>query len=152
MEVLELQLRVQGRALLDQSAKEILIATWEFSPLLLKRISEIWKSSAPNEIRVSINVHGTALFITEDWVVSIHGKRLIECVGALCVLLSSLESAFHVPVSVDLLTPQSARDDSNLYKQLDRERRLGRVRGAMFWAITLVVGGLIGVISQQLLS
>lgn len=152
MEILELQLRVQGLPNLDDATRNTLIATGGYSALPLRRVSQIWHGSVPGQLRLSLNVQGAAVFVTDDWVVSIHGKRLIDCVGSLCAIVSTLDSAFNASVTIDLLTTSRVNDAKALFRQLDRERTLGRVKSVFVWAFTLLAGGLLGALIQSLVS
>ena len=147
MEVLELQFRVQGYPTLDQTTRQELLASSDLSALPHGRIRQIWGSSVPNQFGLSVQVQQSAVFLTEDWVASIHGPKLIDCVGTMCGMVSTLDEVLGASVTIELLTAHN--DGGNtLYRQLDREKTVGRFRAAGFWVLTLGAGGLAGALAQ----
>jgi hypothetical protein len=90
MKILELQFRVQNHPALDAETRSLIVDAGGFSPIPLSKCTQIWRGFIPNQIKMSINVHGAAVFITDEWIASIHGRRLIDCVGALCAIVECI--------------------------------------------------------------
>ena len=100
---------------------------------------------------LTAQVQNSAVFITEDWVVSIHGKRFINRVYAMTVLLNSIGQELDAPVSVDLLIYQNGNDET-LHRALERESKKERVIGAIKWGSTIIVSVVMGALFQWLFS
>ncbi len=99
---------------------------------------------------LAAQVQDSAVFIAEDWVVSIHGKKLIHCVSTMSVLLNSIGRNLNVPVEFDLLTPQNGNDEP-LHRLLERQSRRDRAIGAVKWGATIIVSAVVGAVVQKLL-
>ena len=99
---------------------------------------------------LTAQVQDSAVFIAEDWLVSIHGKKLIDCVSAMSVLLNSIGQELDAPVAVDLLIHQGG-DDEPLHRVLERQAKRDRVIGAIKWGATILVSAVVGALFQWLL-
>ena len=146
MEVLDLKLRVPNYPTLDQSTKESILAGEEFSPLphsvQLRLLGQLAHGNW-----LATQVQDSAVLITEDWVVSIHGKKLVHTVSAMAVPLNSIGRQLNAPVEVDLLTLQSGHDEP-LHLLLERQSRKDRVIGAVKWGATIIASALVGALVQ----
>ncbi len=146
MEVLDLKLRVPNHPTLDQATKESILTGEEFSPLphsvQLRLLSQLANGSW-----LATQVQDSAVLITEDWVVSIRGKKLVHTVSAMAVLLNSIGRRLNAPVEVDLLTLQNKQDES-LHLLLELQSRKDRVIGAVKWGATITVSALVGALVQ----
>lgn len=131
MKILELQFRVPDRPRLDATTRSLIEDLGEFPPIPLSKCTQIWHGSIPNQIRISLNVHGSAVFITDDWVTSIYGRRLIDCVGALCAILSTLGEACSASVTVRLLTTHGSSTELSLDRQNDGKVGCGQEPGML---------------------
>ena len=49
----------------------------------------------------SSSAQDSAVLVAEDWVVSIHGKKLSHNVSAMALLLNSIGQELNAPISVD---------------------------------------------------
>ena len=146
MEVLDLKLTVLNHPTLDQSTKESLLAGEEFSPLPHSAQLRLLGQLAHGNWMAS-QVQNSAVLITEDWVVSIHGKKLVHTVSAMVVLLNSIGRQLNAPVEVDLLTLQNGHDEP-FHRLLERQSRKDRVIGAMKWGATIIISALVGALVQ----
>jgi hypothetical protein len=151
MKILELQFRVQNRPGLDAETRSSIMSIGGFPPISLSRCTQIWRVSIPNQIRMSINVHGAAVFITDDWITSIYGRRLIDCVGASCAIVSVLGEVCGASVTVNLLTTHGVGDETSLERQLERERKQAWLWAGVRYTLTLIFGSGLGVLIQYLL-
>ena len=100
---------------------------------------------------IAAQVQDSAVFIADDWVVSIHGKKLIHCVSTMSVLLNSIGRNLSVPVEFDLLTLQNGNDEP-LHRLLERQSRRDRAIGAAKWGATIIVSAVVGAVVQWLFS
>ena len=149
MEVLDLKIRVPDHPMLDQSTRESLAAGDALRPLphsLQMRL--LGQVAAGNWL--TAQVQDSAVFIAEDWVVSIHGKKLIHCVSAMSVLLNSIGQELDAPVAVDLLTHQNGNDEP-LHRVLEHQSKRDRAIGAIKWGSTIIVSAVVGALFQWLL-
>ena len=151
MEVLEVQLRVPGHPMLEQPVRAALRNSEVFKTLPLHRISQVWRDPLPVQGCFIAQVHDSAVFISEDWTASIHGRRLIDCVSAMCAIVNELGREFGTQVEIWLPYYPGA-PDNELYRQLDREQTIRRVKALGLWVLTLVAGGIAGALVQGLLQ
>ena len=148
MEVLDLKIRVPGHPTLDPSTKKSLMAGEAFSPLphslQMRLIGHIASGNW-----LTAQVQDSAVLVAEDWVVSIHGKKLSHIVSAMAVLLNSIGRELNAPVAVDLLTLQNGNGEP-LHISLRRQFRRDRIVGAIKWGATIIVSALVGAFVQWL--
>ena len=85
----------------------------------------------------------TGVFITEDWVVMIVGRSVLDCVSALCVLISLIADLFQTPISVALITLRN-KNTNPLYRWLARRSLLARIRSSVWWILGALLSGAIG--------
>ena len=148
METLRVQLTIDRRPILDQSTRMAIRNVEAIKGLPLDRAEQAWGSTVPSQIVFLAQVGDSAVFITEDWDVTIRSSRLVDCVGGMCTMLSVLGQEFSSPITVDL----SDIDDHNinsLYDALDREQRVQRywVYGRVF----ITVSGWLAAIASVIL-
>ena len=148
MEALELKIMVADHPTLDQSIRESLMAGEAFRPLPHSLQRQLLGQVASGNW-LTAQVQDTAVLITEDWVVSIHGKKLIDSVSAMTVLLNSIGQESGVPVTVDLINQNVS--DEPLHRALERESRKQRVLGVIKWGLTIIVSAAAGALLQMLL-
>ena len=87
--------------------------------------------------------------IAEDWVVSIYGKKLINNVSAMSVLLNSIGQELNAPVAVELL-PHQIGSDEPLHRILERQAKRDRNIGYIKCGATIVLGAVVGALFQWL--
>ena len=151
MEILSVQLTVHSFLVLDQSARMTLRNSEVFSTLPIHRNQQVWRGPVPIEGCFTGQVQNCAVFISEDWIASIHGRRLIDCVSAMCAIVNALGQEFGTPVEIRL-PYYSGAPGNELYRQLDREQITRRFRAFGLWIFTLLAGGLAGAFIQWLLG
>ena len=148
MEILELQLRVSGHPSLDQHTKEDIMNEEAFEPLPHSSQVRLLGQVAP-ESWLAAQVQNSAVFVGENWVVSIYGRNLIRCVSAMFALLNSIGQKLKAPVEVGLL-PSRNGNSMPLHTLLDRQDRRRRIVGVVKWGTTILISGLVGALIQLL--
>ena len=138
-----MHVRVSGHTTLDRSVKESLLADEAFAPLSNSLKVRLAGDVNPGAGWLSVQVQDTAVFIAEDWVISIHGARLLHCISAMCVVISVIGQQLDALVSIVLLNPLN-KDDNRLYSLLNSERSRNRIRGGLFWVFTILTSGIVG--------
>ena len=138
-----MHVRVAGHATLDQSVKENLLADEAFSPLSNSLRGRLASNVNPGANWLIAKVQETAVFIAEDWVISIHGAKLLNCVSAMCVVINAIGQKLHALVSIVLLNPLNKRDN-RLYSLLDDENRRERLKRLLVWVSTIAISALAG--------
>ena len=81
-----------------------------------------------------VMLQDTGIFISEDWVVRIVGRRILDCVYALCALISLIIVSFDTSVSVDLITLRN-KSENPLHRLLFRKSLIARVKGSLWWIV-----------------
>ena len=92
---------------------------------------------------LSAMLEDTGVFMTEDWVVRIVGGKLLDCVYALCALISLITELFDTPVSVALITLRN-RNENPLHRLLARRSLLARLKSGLWWLLAAAISGAIG--------
>ena len=151
METLDIQLRVPGLPSLDQATRTSLMTGGTLRPLPLTLRRRLLGEAAPQASWLAAQVHESAIFITDDWVVSIHGPKLIHCVSAMCLLINLVGQETNASVTIELLSPES-RNENPLYRQLDRESRRTRIIGAIKWTLAVILSAAAGALLAWLLG
>ena len=151
MEILDIQLRVQGLPALDQTTRAALMAGEALRPLTSYLRSQLLEYPVPSRRALEVQVQDSAVLITEDWTVMIIGGRLIHCVSAMCVLLSLIGRGLQTPVTVQLLTP-AHRGRDPLYRMLNHEARKARVKRVIVWGLTIILTVALSVAASLLLG
>ena len=148
MEILDLTIRVPGHPKLDSSTKQSLMAGEAFNPL---PHSLQWRllGQVASGTWLTAQVQDSAVLVAEDWVISIHGKKLSHNVSAMAVLLNSIGQELNAPVSVDFPILQTGNGES-LHISLRRQSRRDRIVGIIRWGATIVVSALVGAFVQWL--
>lgn len=149
MEILELQLRVSGHPSLEQDTKEDVMNEETFEPLPHSSQIRLLGQVAP-ESWLAAQVQNSAVFISQDWTVSIHGKNLINCVAAMSVLISSVGQELRAPVGVSLISHPSNRVEP-LHLVLKRVDRRERIWGVIKWGATILISAGVGALIQWLI-
>lgn len=150
MEVLEVQLRVLGYPALDELTRTRLTAGDWFPALPHSWEAQIWKTAMTGRIRLAVQVQESAVSLTDDWMVSIYGHRLINCVGAMFHLVSAIVAALGAPVTFELLNPIS-ETGIPLRRQLRRAARRRVALTAAKWILPILAGAGLGALIQWLI-
>ena len=151
MEVLEVQLRVPGHPALDQTTREALMSVEAFRPLPHSVTARLLARVVPGTDWLTAQIQGAAVFVADDWVVSIHSERMIDSVSAMCILINSINGQVGSSVSIDLLTPLN-KQANPLHRQLERESRRLRTIALAKWGLTIIASALAGAFLQWLLG
>ena len=101
--------------------------------------------AAPNWLMAQ--VQSSAVFISDDWSVSFHGRRLTDCIEGMCAVITALGQELATPVEISMMESSSNRSNA-LYRYLDRERALRRAFSVGLWLLTLAAGGAAGSLLQ----
>ena len=136
---------------MDQPTLEALLDVEVFSALPHSRIAQIWGGGFPANNRLSVQVLDSAAFITEDWVVSVHGRRFLECFDSLCLIVNALGRELGTPIEMRLIRSRDNRNNE-LYRQLDRVAHLRRLGQASLLLLSWVASGIIGWLISRWLS
>ena len=145
MENLEFRLRVPVKPDLDSATRLALLD----EGTLAEMPSDIAQGLLPRDDMGSLFVfrvmlQDTGIFITEDWVVRIVGRRILDCVYALCALTSLIIVSFDTSVSVDLITLRNKRENP-LHRLLFRKSLITRIKGSLWWiVVTLLAAAISG--------
>ena len=148
METLEFRLRVPAKPDLDSATRLALLDEGTLTDMP----SDIAQGLLPRDDMGSLFVfrvmlHGTGVFVTEDWVVRIVGDRVLDCVNALCALISLIITSFETSVSVELITLRN-KNENPLHRLLVRRSLFARVKGGLWWILaTLLAAAASGAIA-----
>ncbi len=133
-----------GHDALDQSTRISLMSREGFRPLPHTMQMDLLNQVAPNNW-VTALIQECAVFVADDWVVSIHGAKLIQCFSAMSVLLNSIGEELGDTVSIEVLTRLNG-DGEPLHRVLERQTRNDRVKGYAKTGLTLLAGGFISLL------
>ena len=150
MELLEFKMEMSGRPSMDQAARELLLAGDAVQPLahsLRSRIPQRPTAQGSLEVMVA----ETATFITDDWVVSIHSKKLTQCVAAMVALLNCTSSQLGELPDVKLLG-LIHRPVVSLDKAIRQDKLKRNLLGAAKWGATILVSAGAGALLQWSIS
>ena len=149
MDILDLHLRVEGYPTLDQNVKGTLMSRIPFVPLANTLKAKLASQVQAGAHWLTAEVQGSAVFIAEDWVTSIHGYNLLHCVSTMCLVVNAIREQLNTPVSILLLNPLSS-NNATLSKLLEDENRKIRKKAAFRWVAAVLVSGFIGAIICEL--
>ena len=147
METLEFRLRVPAKPDLDSMTRLALLD----EGTLVEMPSDIAQQLLPRDDMGSLFVFrvmlkDTGIFVTEDWVVRIVGGGILDCVYALCALISLIIESLDTSVSVELITLRN-RSENPLHRLLIRRSLMARVKGSFWWILgTLLAAAISGVV------
>lgn len=144
-------MRVTGRPLLEQADRETLMAVEVFRPLPHSVIARLLTRAVAGPNWLASEIQDAAVLISDDWVVSIYGEKLIDCVSAMCALINSISWELDSAVAIEMLTPVK-KNDHPLYRQMERESRRSRAMAAFKWGSTILASAIAGALLQWLLG
>ena len=116
---------IDRHPIFDQSTRMAISDVEAIKSLPLDRAEQAWGGTLPGQIVFWAQIGDSAIFVTEDWGVTIRSRRLIDCVGGMCTILSVLGQEFSSPIAVEL-SDVDAPNINSLYDDLDREQRVQR--------------------------
>ena len=148
METVEFRLRVPGQYDLDPIARRALLDEGTLAEMPSEIARGLLERDDMGPLFVfRVMLQDTGIFMTEDWVVRIVGDKVLDCVHALCALISLIIELFDTSVSVELITLKNISEHP-LHRLLARRSMLARARGLLWWILgTLaasVISGLVG--------
>lgn len=145
METLEFRLRVPAKPDLDSATRLALLDEGTLAEMSF----DIAQGLLPRDDMGSLFVfrvmlQDTGIFVTEDWVVRIVGRRIVDSVHALCALISLIIVSLDTSVSVDLITLRN-NSENPLHRMLFRRSMIARVKGWLWWMlVTLLAAAISG--------
>ncbi len=143
METLVVQFTVPDRQGLDDADRVALLDAEGMSALPPNRAEQAWGGPVPSQASLIAMIQDSAVFVTKDWMVTIRGNKLIDCVAGMCAFLNVLSQQLGTPVGVELSNTHY-RSLRPLYRQLDRERTIRQWRSIGIWVVTIVCGAMLG--------
>ena len=143
METVEFRLRVPLQPLLDPTARLAILDEGTLTEMPFD-ISEglLQRPDMAYLFVFRVMLGDTGIFMSEDWVVRIVGNRILDCVYALCALISLIIDLFDTSVSVDLITLRN-RNASPLHRFVVRKSRLAKVRGWLWWILGILIASVV---------
>lgn len=144
-------MRVMGRPVLGQTDREILMAVEVFWPLPHTVIARLLTRAVAGPNWLAAEIQDVAVLMSDDWVVSIYGEKLIDCVSAMCVLINSISRELDSAVAIELLTPVR-KNDHPLYRQIERESKKSRAIAVVKWGLTIAASAIAGAFLQWLIG
>ena len=148
METLEFRLRVPVQPELDSTARLVLLDEGTLREMPSDIAQGLLQRDDMGSLFVfRVMLQDTGIFVTEDWVVRIVGAKVLDCVHALCALISLIIVTFETPVSVELITLTN-KNENPLHRLLVRRSLLAKVKG-WIWRIlatllTAAISGAVG--------
>ena len=145
MTVLEVQDTVAGYESLDQEVIQRLMATEDFSTLVPSLQRRVLGQMMPSPSWLTAEVGGSAILVTDQWVVSIHGDSLVHCIAVLLKYRNAVATALTATVTGELRTPV-VENTGPLYEQVKRREKRRRFRvnvGKAGWMFAGAVTGFV---------
>ena len=149
MEVLDIQLSVSDHPQLTADVKNDLMAMDAFEPLAHGTQTKLLSGLAPSGW-LTAEVANSAVFVADDWTVSIHGKKLIHSFYAAMILTNSLGEILKSPVSVNLMIARNFNQEP-LDVMLKKRLRNDRVLTVMKWSATIIASGIASVAIDRMI-
>lgn len=148
MEILEFRLRVPVKPNLDPATRLALLDEGTLSEMPSDMAQGLLPRYDMGSLFVfRVMLQDTGILMTEDWVVRIVGGRILDCVHALCALISLIIVSLETSVSVELITLRN-KNENRLHRLLVRRSLLARIRGGIWWILATLlastISGLIG--------
>lgn len=133
---------------MDQTAKSQLLSGDALGTLEHSLRARIPPRAAPQG-SLAVRVGETGVFISDDWVVSIHGRRLIQCVSAMLVLLDWIGQQLEATVEVRLSGLQNGKNEQ-LESAVSRGEKCERWIAMAKWSVTILASVGLGALIQWL--
>lgn len=143
METLEFRLRVPAKPDLDSATRLALLDEGTLAEMPSDIAQGLLRRHDMGSLFVfRVMLQDTGIFVTEDWVVRIVGRRVLDCVHALCALISLIIVSLDTSVSVDLITLRN-KSENPLHRLLFRESLIARVKGSLRWILVSLLAAAI---------
>ena len=143
MTVLETQDTVTGYESLDEKVIQRLMAVDDFSTLPPSLQSRVLGQMIPSPSWLVAEVGGSAILVTNQWVVSIHGDSLLHCVAALVKYRNAVATQLAATVVGELQTPV-VENTGPLRDVVTRREKEGRFRDNVGKAGWMLAGAAAG--------
>ena len=147
MERLDLQISVPGYPTLSEPVRVALLAGEELTRMTHDAQQKLLGHAAYGDW-LSAEIEDVGVFVSPDWVVSIHGRRLYECVVAMSVLMSAIGRELAVPVAFKLHPQTSRGHDQSLYEVLKQQTRRDQIVRWTKWGLTILASAAAGALLQ----
>ena len=151
MERLDLQISVPGYPTLREPVRVALLEGGELTAMTHDVQQELLGHAAYGDW-LSAEIEDVGVFVSPDWVVSIHGKRLFECVVAMSVLMSAIGQELAVPVAFKLRPQTNRGHDQSLYEILKQQARRDQIVRGIKWGLTILASAAVGALMQWAVS
>lgn len=147
MERLDLQISVPGHPTLNEPIRVALLEGEELTVMTHDAQQKLLGHAAYGDW-LSAEIEDVGVFVSPDWVVSIHGRRLYECIVAMSVLMNSIGQELAVPVAFKLQPQTSGDRDKSLYEVLKQQARRDQIVRWTKWGLTILVSAVAGAVLQ----
>lgn len=149
MKRLEFQLVMQTHTIMNEEAKQQLLSGDQL-PSLEHSVQKKFPQAVTARGSLAVRLEQTAIFITDDWVISIYGRNFLRCVSSMLVLTEHIEQQLGEPGRVRLHgLRRGDRDD------LDRAVGLDKLKDVSISMVkyggTLFAGAALGIFLQWLI-
>lgn len=143
MTVLEMQDTVAGYESLNEEVIKRLMAAEDFSALPPSLQRRVLGQMIPLTSWLVAEVGGSAILVTNQWVVSIHGDSLVHCVAALVKYRNAVATELAATVIGDLQTSvvENTGPLSEVVKRRETERRFRDKVKKVGWVLVGAVAG-----------
>jgi hypothetical protein len=142
---LEIQDRVNGYASLDQEIIRKLMGAEGFRPLTPVMQQRVLGQMIPSPSWLKAEASGSAIIVTNEWVVSVRGDSLEHCVAAMMQYRNAVAGQLGATVTGTLRTP--AIDNIRpLHEVAARRESRWRLRGGVKTFSLLVAGALVSLV------
>ena len=133
METVEFRLRVPYQPGLDSGARLVLLDEGTLKVMPSDIAEGLLKRSDMGHLYIfRVMLQDIGIFMSEDWVVRIVGDKTLDCVYALCALISLIIESFNTSVSVELITLRN-KNASPLHRLILRGSLLTRAKSSFLW-------------------
>ena len=125
--VLEIRDTVAGYENLSEETIQRLMDAEDLSPLTPDMQRRVLGQMIPSPSWLTVEIDGTAVLVTNQWVVSIHGDSLAHCVVALVKYRNAIEQVLGTAVKGEIQSP-IAENTGPLHEVVRRREREGRFK------------------------
>ena len=127
MTVLEIRDTVAGYESLSEEIIQRLMNAEDFNPLTPDLQRRVLGQMMPSPSWLVAEVEGTAILVTNQWIVSIHGDSLAHCVVTLMKYRNAVAKTLGTTVKGKIQTP-IVENTGPLHEVVSRREREGRFR------------------------
>ena len=142
-----MQISVPGHSTLSESVRVALLKSEELTTMAHDVQRELLGHAAYGDW-LSAEIGNVGVFIDPDWVVSLHGRRLFECVVAMSVLISAIGQELSAPVAFKIRPQTSRWRDKSLVEILKEQARRDQIIRGAKWGLTILASAASGALLQ----